>query len=59
LFPGVGSSKIVAFRGKRDKYSAFEGAVDVGALSAWLDNILEGGSPLPLSAARKPSHDEL
>ena len=59
LFPEVGGAKIVAFRGKRNKYSAFEDAVDVGALSAWLDNILEGGSPLPLSAARKPSHDEL
>ena len=59
LFREVGSSRIVAYRGKRNKYSAFEGTVDTGAMSGWLDNILEGGSPLPHAATRKPSHDEL
>jgi len=60
LFSQAGQSPIVAYRGKRGKYSFFEGeTADFESVNSWIDNIISGGSSLPHSVARKARHDEL
>ena len=60
IFEHTGSSKLVAYRGKRGKYSAFETeTVNFESLNDWLDNIVTGGSGLPFAVSRKGLHDEL
>jgi curved DNA-binding protein CbpA len=56
-----GGAKIVAFRGKRKKYSAFENIENATfeSLSSWIDNIVTGGISLTQAVAGKASHDEL
>jgi thiol-disulfide isomerase/thioredoxin len=59
MFSQVGASRLVAYRGKRGKYSPFEGVVSFEELNSWIDNIVTGGSALKISVARKAKHDEL
>lgn len=59
IFDTLGKTKIVAYRGKRGKYSAFQGNADFKSLSDWIDNILTGGSSLQTPVSRKARHDEL
>jgi hypothetical protein len=57
-----GSPTLVAYRGKRGKYSAYEGGGDdmsFDSINSWLDNIVTGGNSLRSNVARKPRHDEL
>ena len=59
MFDSVGSSKIVAYRGKRGKYSPFEGETNFDSFNNWLDNIITGGASLQKAVSRKARHDEL
>lgn len=56
-----GQPTLVAYRGKRGKYSVFEDGdpKDFESVNSWVDNIVTGGSALKLSIARKARHDEL
>lgn len=59
-FQGATAGMVLAYRGKRNKYSLFE-AIDFSfeTANSWIDNIVTGGSSLTLSPSKKPSHDEL
>ena len=59
IFDHPGPARLVAYRGKRGKYSAFEGAVEFEVVNSWIDNIVSGGTGLPLAIAKPPRHDEL
>ena len=60
MFQDATNGKVVAYRGKRNKYSIFEGSpVEFETVNVWIDNIVSGGSSLTKSPSRKPSHDEL
>jgi curved DNA-binding protein CbpA len=60
IFGDREKSELVAYRGKRGKYSVFEGSdLSFESVNSWIDNIVSGGSGLPKSVTRKPRHDEL
>ena len=59
MFSEVGSSGIVAYRGKRGRYSAYDGQANEESLNSWIDGIVTGGSALKLSVSKKALHDEL
>ena len=56
-----GTPTLVAYRGKRGKYSAYEGddTTSFDSVNSWIDNIVTGGSALKSSIVRKARHDEL
>ena len=59
IFDQKTDSKLVAYRGKRGKYSAYDGCVEYDSVNSWIDNIVSGGSGLPLAVTGTPKHDEL
>jgi hypothetical protein len=51
---------LVAYRGKRNKYSDFVGSeFSFERMRSWIDDIITGGVSLSKKVERKPSHDEL
>lgn len=55
-----GGPKLVAYRGKRNKYSDFVGPeFSFERMRSWIDDIITGGVSLSKKVERKPSHDEL
>jgi curved DNA-binding protein CbpA len=60
LFEDSSPGRIVAYRGKRNKYAVFERSeVEFESANSWISEIVTGGVTLSKSPKRKPSHDEL
>ena len=59
LFDKAGPPRVVAYRGKRGRYSSYDGMVEFDGMNNWVDNIVTGGTSLGNAVSRKPKHDEL